>query len=580
MKIFKFFKMYLKEHLYGIYLILFFKIILTVLPLFFPFCTKNIIDLGILRSDVSTTLFWASMFMAIVCVRQLILIFFWRIETNINTKIIFSLRKKITQKLFKQSISYFEKKEQGELLTIINNDTERVENFALRTFYEIVLSMITFVIVLVIVFRLNIILALISLMCISIFPLFQRFFVGKFRENSAKEREALSKITSTFQQMFSNVYIVLSYNLQNKLLDRLDKPNNDLITSRINNETYGGIISLLIEMVLQFPLTIVTYGLGGYFVITGKMELGGLIAFSLYLSYLVSPISFFYRLKTSIAQINASFEKLEEVLSIPETQNENDNFDILAKEQYLIKFDNVSFSYSENTKVFKDFSLVLKPGCMVAICGNSGAGKSTLIKLLLRFHNVDLGNIFINGKDIKQYKLSSLREYFSIVPQESYFFQDTLLENFKIVKDDVTEEELDKYAEMTGLLDKIHSLPDKYNTDMGDKGNYFSGGEKQRLSIIRALLNNSPVIILDESTSQLDAGNERKLLETLKLINQEYQKTIIMVAHRLSTISKFNEIIVINNGEIVENGNHQNLMDKKAYYYQLWKETEHNHEIE
>lgn len=314
MKIYKFMKRYLKEQFKNLLTVLSFKIVLMILPLLFPICTKIIIDSGILKNDLHTTIKWAFIFLGIVFIRQIIAIFSWRVEARVNTEIVYSLRKKVSSVLLKQSISFFEKKEQGELITVLNEDTERIESFAIGTLYQIILNILTFIVATYLLFTLNYKMALITIGLVSIFPLFQRLFVEEFRETSIVERRSLSKITSLFQQMLSNIYIVLSYNLQKRMLSDLHKPSMDLIKARVKSETYGGIISMFIEVVLQVPLTVIVYGLGGYYVIKGQMQLGSLIAFSAYISYLLSPIGFFYRLKTSLVQVGASFDKISAVL--------------------------------------------------------------------------------------------------------------------------------------------------------------------------------------------------------------------------------------------------------------------------
>ena len=572
MKIQKFISSFLPEHKINILTVMLLKIIVTIIPFVFPFILKIIIDEGILKNNFFILLIMALFFFVTVVIRQTLLIFTYRLETKVSTGVVYSLRKKITETLLSLSLSFFEKSEIGDLLTVINSDTEKVESFAINTLYQIFINSISLIFASFFLFIISWKLSIICVIPILIFPLIRTIHLKSIKNLSHLERSSTSQITEIFQQCFSNIYLVLSFNLKPFILNLVNIHSEDLAKWKIKKDTYHGLIGLYIETIIQISTTIFVYCIGGYFVIKNHIELGSLIAFGYYLSMLVNPIGFLYRIRPTLASVNSSFDSITKILEQkPEITESPDAKDIELK-NYDIIFQNVNFSYQAVNPLFKKLNYTFQSGKLIAVCGDSGSGKSTLIKLLLRFNNLKEGDIFIGNQNLKLLSLKSLRSYFSVVPQDAFFFNKSIWENFVIIKPDLTIRELDRYIEMVGLKVKIDSLENSYNTIMGDRGSLFSGGEKQRLSIARALIRNSPVIILDEATSQLDINNEKTIIELLKKINKLTGKTIIMVAHRLSTICEFDEIIVIENYSITESGSHNELLTKKGKYYQLWEQ--------
>ncbi len=572
----KFINLFIPEHKTNIMIVLILKIMITIIPFLFPLYLKIIIDNGILTKNLRTLLIVSSIFFLTVIIRQVILIFTYRFETRVSTGVVYSIRKKITENLLSRSISYFEKSEIGDLLTVINNDSEKVESFAINTFYQIVLNSLSLMIALFLMFFVSWKLSLLCLIPVIMFPIIRSVHSNSIKNLSQIERTTLSKITELFQQSFSNIYLVLSFNLKPYIINNINQYSNELAKCKIKKDTYHGLIGLYVEAILEISTTIIVYCVGGYLVIKKQIGLGSLMAFGYYLSMSINPIGFLYKIKSTLANVNASFDRITiileekpEIIDSPHAVNISFGNDDIA-------FKNVSFSYNESNPLIENFTYTLHAGKMHAICGDSGSGKSTLIKLLLRFHDLNNGEIVIGEHNIKHYSLNSLRSYFSIVPQEAFYFNKSIWENFQIVKPDLTQTELDKYIEMVGLKTKFDSLENAYDTIMGERGILFSGGEKQRLSIARALLRNSSVIILDEATSQLDGYNEKLIIDLLKKINQITGKTIIMVAHRISTICEFDEIVVLENCSLVESGSHEELLAKKGKYYQMWNQTKNN----
>ncbi len=570
MKFYKFFKKFLSEHLKNIYVVLFLKILLMLIPFLFPYFTKLTIDEGLIAGSYRMVLIASVATIIAVMIRQTILMMSFRFESRVSTGVVFSLRKKLSDVLLSQSISFFEKRNQGDLLTIMNSDTERVEGYAINTMYSIVLNSIQLVAAIIILFVMNYKLALIACVPIGLFPLTKKVFVSKLKELSETERGSVSSITGLFQQVFSNIYVVLAFNLRDRISDKLTKESYDLTAARVKSSTYSGLLGVIVAGVLQITTSVIVYMIGGYSVIKGEIAVGSLIAFSLYLNYCIGPVSFFYRIKPTMANINSSIESILGILSLSTDIKDTENSVDIKAGNYAIEFENVDFSYNDDSRIFEKFTCKIEPGSMVALCGDSGSGKSTLIKLLLRFHEVDNGVVSIGDKNINDIKIESLRTFFSVVPQDSYFFNKSILENFRMIKPDVTEHDLDELINLVDLKKKIDSMPEGYKTVIGDQGTLLSGGERQRLSIARALVRDSSVLILDEATSQLDSSNEQNIIELIRKINNVTGKTIIMVAHKLTTISRFDKIIILQNGKIIEDGNHHELLESKGKYYEMW----------
>lgn len=484
-------------------------------------------------------------------------------------RIIFDIRSQLFQHLEKLHMGFYAKTKTGEILARINDDVASLQDIVTTAFINLVTDMLTVVAILALLLYLDWRLTLISL---TVFPLFFftiGYFSEKIRKKSKEVREKVADILSFFQETVTGMKLIQSFVREKYEARRFVQKGKDMINLRIGlgfwgslaNATAGFIVALGPALVLWF---------GGYRVMGGVLTIGGLVAFYAYVERLFDPVVRLAQLNITIQTALASIDRIFEFLDIePEIKDAPDAI-ALENVRGELSFKGVGFAYKPGEPVLENISFDVKRGERLAIVGPSGVGKTTIINLICRFYEPSRGAISLDGVDIRTIKLSSLRKQIGIVSQETFLFNTSIRENLRYGKLRTTDEEIARAAERANIHDFIANLPDGYETIVADRGMRLSGGEKQRLSIARAILMDPKILILDEATSSLDSVSENLIQKALEPLMRD--RTTITIAHRLSTVVDSDRILVLTNGRIVESGTHRELLRNDGIYRTLWHE--------
>ena len=475
------------------------------------------------------------------------------------------MRKKLYNKVLRLPISYFTESRKGDVMTRISNDVEEIQVSIMGSLVMLMRDPVTIIIFLVFLFLISFKLTLFSLI---LMPL-SGWLIGRLGKNlrakSFKGQEQLGKLLSVVEETLGGLRIIKAFNAENKMRDTFYSINNVFtkIYRRVLRRRY--LASPLSEFLSTISLMLVMY-FGSVIVLSGSSEMTSdqLIVFLVVFSQIIPPAKNITTAYFNVQKGMASLQRLEYILDADETITEKKDAVACKSFNEVIKYENVSFAYN-NDLVVKDVSFTIQKGQMMAIVGKSGAGKSTLVDLLPRFMDVDRGSITIDGIDIRDIKLGDLRDLMGIVSQNAILFNDSFRNNIAFGSDDNSYQEIEKAACVANSHEFIMETPDGYDNNVGEGGNKLSGGQRQRISIARAVYANPPILILDEATSSLDTESERLVQKAIE--NLMKNRTSIVIAHRLSTVRRADKIIVIDEGRIVEEGSHDELLSNKDGLY-------------
>jgi ATP-binding cassette, subfamily B, bacterial MsbA len=482
-----------------------------------------------------------------------------------GARILTDLRNAVYKRITTLSMDYFAKKQSGEITTRIIYDVNLMSSTFERNFPQILYQSSLVIIYLVIIFTIDWKLSTISML---IFPplLYPVFKIGKkLRKLGTQMQEKYGKIGNVINESVYGQQIIKAYNRENAMITKFKNENEKIFKTIVSLTKRILLISPFTEiMITVFAGGIIYYGAKQ--VLQGNVSSGFLFLFFISLFSLVSPLK---GIGNSYTQMKHASSALPRIFSVLEEQVKTK--DTGSKEftgiKETIEFKNINFSYGGET-ILKNINFSVSKGEKIGIVGPTGVGKTTLIGLILRFYDPDSGKILIDGTDIKEFSLKSLRNTIGFVPQESTLFHDTMANNISL-HGKIDSENLEKAVETAGIKDFIETLPDKYNTLVGERGITLSGGQKQLLSIARAVYRNPEILILDEATASLDSNSEKLLQIAMERVMKG--RTVFMIAHRLSTLRNVDRIIVLKEGSITEEGSHQKLYDKKGLYYNLWQ---------
>ena len=489
------------------------------------------------------------------------------IMSDVGQRVIRDVRNLVYSKLQTLSLDYFTNKRSGELVSRITNDVKLIENAVSYAFTDLIYQSFQVICFAITTFVINWRLAFISMVVLPMVAI-PVFSVGKaLRKLSKKSQEKIADINSLLVETFTGVKIVRAFCTEAKEMGKFKAQNQEYYKLTMKSIKRMLILGIVTELTgVGMALFIISYS--GRKVIEGTLSFGMFALFMAALLSLIKPFRKLSQVNSIMEQAAAASERIYEVLDTLPTVIEKPDAASLKGFKNSIIFENMWFSYAQEP-ILKGVNLEVKKGQMLAVVGPSGSGKSTLVDLIPRFYDPTRGRILVDGADIREVNLNSLRAQIGIVTQETILFNDTLKANIAYGKLNAAQEEIEKAALQAHIHDFIMHLPLRYDTVIGDRGVKLSGGERQRIAIARALLKNPPILILDEATSQLDSASERIVQEVLnKLIEG---RTVFVVAHRLSTIRNAHKIIVIDKGEIAESGSHEELVNKGGLYRQLYQ---------
>lgn len=498
-------------------------------------------------------------------VSRIIIIFSNRISNRIGSNFSRDLREILYSKIQELSLTTMSRRPAGNLIHRVTSDTERVKEFFNQQGKYLIEQVVVFTVILIILFKTNILLTLIVLAPIPIAVLMMRKFNHATHIRYNKQWRINSKATSILHDIIKGIRVVKSFGNEEGEIKKFSDISKKLADVSASNEKYWAVTYPLIGNFIALGEFFVLV-IGGKMVLDGTLTIGELTRFNLYLAYLYAPLRWMSMFPRRLADCTTSLVKIYEILDDEQTASAPaQDMDFDASKD--IKFENVTFGYKSYEPVLKNVDFTIKSGEMVGLVGHSGAGKSTVINLCMRLYDPGIGKITVGGVDIKDIPQKQLRDNIGVVFQETYLFSGSVYENIAYARLDATPDEIISAAKAANAHEFITKLPDGYNTVIGENGHSLSGGERQRISIARAILKNPRILILDEATSSLDPETEIKIQEALSRLIEG--RTTIAIAHRLATLKNADRIIVIEKGRVAEQGSHQELIEMGGIYSNL-----------
>ena len=489
------------------------------------------------------------------------------IMSGITQKVTYKLRKEIFAKISKLPLRYFDTHAYGDVLSRMTNDVDTISQTLSRGIVQVITSITMIIGILIMMFSINSILTIIALVILPVSALLVSFIVKKSQKLFVAHQEYLGEINGHIEEMYGGHVIVKAFNGENESVEKFNVINEKLYNSAWKSQFLAGLLLPIMNVISNGGYVAIAV-LGGKFAIEGKINIGDIQAFMQYMNQFTQPITQTANISNIFQSMAASAERVFEFLNEPEEMETAKVFKQIKEVKGNIKFENVKFGYNPDRMIIKGFSADISAGQKVAIVGPTGAGKTTMVNLLMRFYDIDSGSIKIDGVDIKDMRRDNVRKLFGMVLQDTWLFNGTIKENIAYAKPDATEDEIIEAAKSAYADHFIRTLPEGYDTVINEEADNISQGEKQLLTIARAMLANPPMLILDEATSSVDTRTELLIQKAMDKLTKG--RTTFVIAHRLSTIKNADLILVMNYGNIVEKGKHQELLEKNGFYASLY----------
>ena len=554
-----------------------------------PLLLRRLIDEGVIpkNTELVTSLAFA---VGVIAVADALFSMAGRwFSSRIGEGLIYDLRKQIFEHVQRQSIAFFTRTQTGALISRLNSDVIGAQQAFTSTLSGVISNLLGLILVAITMFTLSWQITLISLILLPVFLIPTKWVGRKLQGYTRQSFDLNAQMSATMTERFnvSGALLVSLYGDSKKEKNEFAEKARRVADIGISIAMLNRIFFIALTSIAAVA-TAVAYGIGGHLAISGELTVGTLLAITALLARLYGPLTALSNVRVDVMSALVSFERVFEVLDLQPMVTDRENAKDLADTNLDLKFEGVSFTYPKaeeislasleiaakpeiitSGKVLKGISFTVASGTLTGIVGPSGAGKSTISSLIPRLYDVTQGVISINGTDIRDYTIKSLRNSIGVVTQDSHMFHDSILVNLKYAKADATAIEIEAACKSARIWDFIQSLPNGLDTVVGERGHRLSGGEKQRLAIARLLLKQPSLVILDEATAHLDSENEAMVQAALK--EALVGRTSIVIAHRLSTIAHADQILVIDNGEIVEQGKHEQLVEKRGLYFDLFE---------
>ena len=487
--------------------------------------------------------------------------------TGVSQKLTYKLRNDIITKINKLPMKYFDTKTHGEVLSIITNDIDTLSMNLNQSVTQIITSICTIIGILIMMISISVQMTIISLIILPIAGVLVKIIVSKSQKYFKAQQDYLGHVNGQVEEIYGGLNVVKVFNAEEKVNKEFEKANDTLYHSAWKSQFLSGLIHPVMNFIGNIGYVGVAVA-GGYLAINGTITVGNIQSFIQYNRQFVQPINQIAQissmLQSMVAAAERIFEFLEEDEEIETAKGEIDT----EKLQGNIVFNHVKFGYDENKTIINDFNCSVKNGQKIAIVGPTGAGKTTIVKLLMRFYDVNSGEILIDGHNIKDFERGKLRQMFGMVLQDTWLFGGTVKDNIKYGKEDATDDEVIRAAKAAHVHHFIKTLPNGYNSMINEESTNISAGQKQLLTIARVILADPKILILDEATSSIDTRTEIQIQSAMD--NLMKGRTSFIIAHRLSTIKNADLILVMNHGDIVEQGTHEELLEKNGFYADLY----------
>ena len=489
------------------------------------------------------------------------------IMSGVSQKIAYSLRKSISEKLNRLPMKYFDSKTHGEILSRVTNDVDTVSSNLDQCMTQMITSITTLIGVVIMMLTISPLMTLAVLIIIPIALILLAFIVGHSQKYFERQQEYLGHVNGKVEEVYGGHNIVKAFNGEEEAIADFKEVNQTLYRSAWKSQFFSGIMMPLMNFIGNLGYVVVSI-MGGYLVIQNRITVGDIQSFIQYVRNFMHPLSNVAQIvnliQATIAAAERVFEFLDEEEEVKETEHPVSTENLNGN----VTFSHVQFGYNPDRTIIKDFNATVKQGQKVAIVGPTGAGKTTMVKLLMRFYDVNQGSIQIDGHDIKDFKRQDLRRMFGMVLQDTWLFSGTIEDNVKYGKMDATFEDVEKACREAHADHFIKTLPDSYHMVINEEGNNISQGQKQLLTIARVILADPKILILDEATSSVDTRTEEYIQKAMDELMKN--RTSFIIAHRLSTIRNADLILVMDHGDIVEQGNHEELLKKNGFYAKLY----------
>ncbi|PEZ30949.1 multidrug ABC transporter ATP-binding protein [Bacillus thuringiensis] len=539
----------------------------TLLSLLSPYYMGIIVDKYIMSKDLNGTVQMCWLLIVIFSITTFLTWLQTFIMVNIALKTIRKIRQDLFRKIHQLSLRFFDIHSNGDLMSRITNDIDNLEQALTQSVVQIISSVLTVVGVTITMFSIDWILAIITVIPVPIMFFITKRLVTYSSTNFRKRQKDLGDMNGFIEESIAGADVITLYGKQKEILNNFNKINERLRISVTKSDTFSAFIYPIMNFINNLGVGIVI-GAGAIMVLNGMTTVGIITAFINYSRQFSRPLRQLATLMNTIQAAVAGGERIFEIMDeTPEIQNKTDAI-MIQKLQGNVTFDHVTFGYKSEKEILKDINLQATSGQTIALVGPTGSGKTTIINLLTRFYDIQKGHIRIDGRDIKDYDINFLRSKIGVVLQDTYLFAGTVMENIRYGRLNASNEEVVAAAQAASAHDFIKHLSHQYETKITSEGTNLSQGQKQLIAIARAILVNADILILDEATSNIDTRTELQIQAGLN--NLMRGRTSFVIAHRLKTIEKADQILVIKDGRIFERGNHMSLMEKKNLYFQLY----------
>ena len=567
---------FVKPYKWKIFWTIIVGILKFAIPLLMPLILKYVIDdiigaQGLTNGEKLTQLFWIMglAFVVFLILRPPIEYIRQYLAQWVGNKILYDIRDRLFDHIQKLSLKYYASTKTGEIISRVINDVEQTKNFVVTGLMNVWLDMITILIAISIMLTMDVEMTIVAIILFPLFGFTVKYFYGRLRRLTRERSQALAEVQGHLHERVQGIPVTRSFAIEDYEQEQFAKRNKHFLQRAMKHVDWNARTFAATNTITDLaPLLVI--GFGGYQVVTGDLTVGGLAAFVGYMERVYNPLRRLINSSTTLVQAIASIDRVMEFMNEKYDVKDKEDAIELGKVDGRVDIENVSFRYEENERdVLKNITLHVEKGETIAFVGMSGGGKSTIVNLIPRFYDVREGSIKVDGIDISGVKARSLRDNIGMVLQDNILFSESIAVNIRMGKPDATDEEVIAAAKAANAHEFIEKLPQGYDTLVGERGVKLSGGQKQRIAIARVFLKNPPILIFDEATSALDLESEHLIQETMEKLASD--RTTFIVAHRLATITHADRIVVIENGEITEMGTHEELMEKKGSYYDLYQ---------